>query len=84
MNEGHYNNVPGRKDLLSVTKMSVMVPTSWRLCGDKWGSMGKVLRTGRGTEQMMHVLVAYTLLVCSAPEMLMAGIYTEATWAAKN
>lgn len=46
--------------------------------------MGKVLRTGRGTEQMMHVLVAYTLLVCSAPEMLTAGIYTEATWAAKN
>lgn len=30
MNEGHYKNVPGREDLLSVTKMSVMVPTSWR------------------------------------------------------
>lgn len=44
--------------------------------------MGKVLRTGPGTEQMMHVLVAYTL--CSALELLTAGIYTEATWAAKN
>lgn len=41
-----------------------------------------MLGTGLGMEQMMHVPVACTL--CSALEMLMAGVYTEATWAANN